>query len=208
MSYVYILSNEYMPGVYKVGYTQNRPDSRAEELYRGSSGVPMKFRVEAFYQVFDPQDVEHYVHQKLGQHRINNGREFFKVDPMLIERAVLDFMAEQDQVVGKNSSYLDQTPQFPNLKQKNLLTPFEIELQDFKNRQRDKSNAEEELLALKERERSIITAEHLKLLNMASEYEGRTGRWSGSYYSIALQDVQSKIDSLLSQHPWLKDTDG
>lgn len=168
------------------------------------------------------------MHQMLDEFRVNTGREFFKVDPVLIERAVLNFIAEQDQVVGKNSSYLEQSSQLSNGQQKNLMTPFEIQLQDFKMRRKEKINAEENQLSLKERdlrarlelerlwaeekekekERSLrleIAAEYLKLLEMSRKYQDRTGHWSGSYYSRALHDVQSKIDILLSQYPWLKD---
>jgi len=225
MSYVYILSNEYMPGVYKVGFTQNCPISRAHELYSGATGVPAKFRVEAFYQVFDPQDVETYVHHKLEQFRINDGREFFKVDPALIEQSVLGFIAEHDQVIGKNSSYLDQSS--GGSRGSHDLTPSEMELLNFNRQQQQRRSAEDEKLELeardlrarlelerlrdeeryREQQRAIelsIGAEYMRLLKMAREYKGRTEEsWSGSYYATAYRDVQEKIASLLSQYPWL-----
>ena len=44
MNYVYILSNESMPGLLKIGYTSCDPRKRAAELF--TTGVPEPFRVE------------------------------------------------------------------------------------------------------------------------------------------------------------------
>ncbi len=44
--FVYILGNQAMPGIYKVGTTKFSPHRRAEELSRGT-GVPHEY--EVFY---------------------------------------------------------------------------------------------------------------------------------------------------------------
>ncbi|EMD5788153.1 GIY-YIG nuclease family protein [Proteus mirabilis] len=77
--WVYILSNEYMPGIYKVGMTTISPENRAKEL-SSATGVPDKFKVEAsFYSEF-PSNDESTVHDYLDKYRINESREFFKCD--------------------------------------------------------------------------------------------------------------------------------
>lgn len=42
--YVYIISNQAMPGIFKIGFTLKDPELRAKEL--DSTGVPYPFIVE------------------------------------------------------------------------------------------------------------------------------------------------------------------
>ncbi len=75
--YVYIMSNEALTGL-KIGYTQRSPYARAEELF--STGVPKPFVVEHFFFVEDAPLCEELVHTRLNRFRIDEGREFFRVD--------------------------------------------------------------------------------------------------------------------------------
>lgn len=77
--WVYILSNEYMPGIYKVGMTTISPENRAKEL-SSATGVPDKFKIEAAFYSDSPGDNEAEIHEYLSDHRINESREFFKCD--------------------------------------------------------------------------------------------------------------------------------
>lgn len=74
--FVYMLSNDYMPDVCKIGCTERSPHARAEELSK-PTGVPAAFRVVCFIEVDDFQVVERNFHKWLEKQRINNGREFF-----------------------------------------------------------------------------------------------------------------------------------
>lgn len=78
MGYVYILKNEAMPGLIKIGYTTRTVEERANELYEGITGVPMPFEVAYEYSCEEPQKLEREMHRKLTPHRINENREFFK----------------------------------------------------------------------------------------------------------------------------------
>lgn len=75
--YVYILSNEHMPGLVKIGRTTRLAQQRADELYQ--TGVPGPFRVE--YDVFSPncEELEAFVHSALTENRVSMVREFFAV---------------------------------------------------------------------------------------------------------------------------------
>jgi len=81
--WVYVLTNEAMPGIVKIGYTLREPSVRAEELYKDSkngavTGVPLPFDVAYKAWVLNPFQVEQAVHKSLAQKRINDNREFFK----------------------------------------------------------------------------------------------------------------------------------
>lgn len=75
--WVYVLSNEYMPGIYKVGMTTTSPETRAKEL-SSATGVPFPFKVESAYHCEDPARSEREIHEALQDVRINDSREFFQ----------------------------------------------------------------------------------------------------------------------------------
>lgn len=78
--FVYILTNEFMPGIVKIGYTNRTPEQRAWELYEKRTGVPGKFHVAFRLKCRDAKTLEHKVHRKLAAHRVNAYREYFRVD--------------------------------------------------------------------------------------------------------------------------------
>ena len=74
--YVYILVNQGMPGVFKVGCTQGPPHERAEYLSR-PTGVPAPFEVLCYIEIPDYRSVERHAHDYLLAYRLNPRREFF-----------------------------------------------------------------------------------------------------------------------------------
>ncbi|MGM0823925.1 MAG: GIY-YIG nuclease family protein [Pseudomonadota bacterium] len=74
--YVYVLSNESMPGLVKIGMTKRDRKIRTKELY--TTGVPTRFKIE--FEVFceDRLAFETAVHDELIECRVNEKREFFK----------------------------------------------------------------------------------------------------------------------------------
>jgi len=76
--WVYILSNENMPGIFKVGMTTTSPEIRAKEI-SSATGVPYPFKVEAAFHCEDPAYSEKELHDALSDFRINDSREFFEV---------------------------------------------------------------------------------------------------------------------------------
>jgi hypothetical protein len=65
--------------VYKVGWTSNTAEQRAREL-SSATGVPSSFAVVDSWKHADPEALEKGVHAKLAPYRLNNSREFFKLD--------------------------------------------------------------------------------------------------------------------------------
>lgn len=77
VGFVYVLTNESMPGLVKIGMTQGLPEDRALDLY--STGVPSAFNVAFRSTTSQPRAVELRVHDLLDSYRINPKREFFQV---------------------------------------------------------------------------------------------------------------------------------
>ena len=73
--WVYVLTNQGMPGLIKIGFTKNLPQQRARELY--GTGVAYPFEVVYQVQCHQYQAVEKAVHAHLDDKRVNGGREFF-----------------------------------------------------------------------------------------------------------------------------------
>lgn len=81
---IYILTNEAMPGLVKIGLTQNL-EQRMRELST-ASGVPLPFDCHYAAEVPEHVRVEGLLHQLFSEHRINPRREFFRIPP---EKAVI-----------------------------------------------------------------------------------------------------------------------
>ena len=73
--WVYVLTNQGMSGLVKIGYTSGLPQDRAKALY--STGVAYPFKVMYQVRCREYRKVEQAVHRKLAAKRVNNGREFF-----------------------------------------------------------------------------------------------------------------------------------
>lgn len=107
--WVYILSNPAMPGLFKVGYTDRDPFSRAKEISQ-ATGVPFDFIVEYQIYVSHPYELEQKTHKLLHNHRVNNNREFFNCsyeDVVEAIKTAIDYLYNQlnDFVSGSESSY-------------------------------------------------------------------------------------------------------
>ena len=77
--YVYVLKNEYMPGLIKIGITDNL-DERMRTLYNTS--VPVAFEVVYACKVnyCDCRKIEGALHNAFCTDRVNPKREFFKME--------------------------------------------------------------------------------------------------------------------------------
>lgn len=80
MQIVYVLTNPSMPGLVKIGFTADEDaNRRIGQLY--TSGVPVPFNLEFACRVPNAHEVERALHLAFGPHRINPGREFFRIEP-------------------------------------------------------------------------------------------------------------------------------
>ncbi|WP_312839307.1 GIY-YIG nuclease family protein [Pantoea piersonii] len=77
--FVYVLKNEFMPDVYKIGMTTNCPDLRAKEI-SSTTGVPTPFTVLTAHHSKNPRADERMIHEAFSRFRISEKREFFRLD--------------------------------------------------------------------------------------------------------------------------------
>src|SRR5579883_2028925 len=76
---VYVLVNEAMPGLIKIGRTYGYLPTRIKQLY--TSGVPLPFELFFACEVKNAAFVEAQLHEAFGDHRISRTREFFRLAP-------------------------------------------------------------------------------------------------------------------------------
>ncbi len=81
---VYVLTNDFMPGIIKIGQTKKTVEERIKELDRNSA-LPQPFRFHFAIESDRYLDIEKLAHNAFDDHRVRKNREFFKIDP---ERAV------------------------------------------------------------------------------------------------------------------------
>lgn len=78
---IYILTNDAMPSMVKIGRTSgDGVERRVAELSR-ATGVPLPFKVAVAREVHDAQAVERALHIAFGPDRVNPAREFFAIEP-------------------------------------------------------------------------------------------------------------------------------
>lgn len=97
--FVYVLSNESMPGIYKIGFTMGHPKMRMEQL-SSATACPTPFQLSACFGVENPAVVEKRLHDYLSQYRINSSREFFRVPAYIISHAICDYSDDEDDLVN------------------------------------------------------------------------------------------------------------
>lgn len=91
--YVYVLSNQSMPGVVKVGRSIHGGASRSRSLYQ--TGVATPFNLE--FEIFTPDHewLESQAHMSLRFSRVNPDREFFKCPPSDAIEEILAIYSER-----------------------------------------------------------------------------------------------------------------
>jgi DNA-directed RNA polymerase subunit RPC12/RpoP len=95
--FVYILSNASMPGLLKIGMTENDVFERAAEL-SASTGVPEPYKVEAYTACPDPRQCEASLHAVFESKR-KPSREFFELE-------LVDAIAALRKVGGRSPDFL------------------------------------------------------------------------------------------------------
>ena len=104
MSIIYAARNPAMPGLIKIGKTDQDADVRLSQLY--TTGVPVPFKcVMAIKPERSAADVEQALHRTFEPQRLNPGREFFEIDHEQVV-AIMQLLGEDvtDQVQAADDS--------------------------------------------------------------------------------------------------------
>jgi hypothetical protein len=104
MSFVYILINEAMPGLVKIGRTTTSVKQRMSEL-NAPAGIPLPFTCYYAAKVDDCIKVERKLHEAFGDHRVRERREFFWLSPhraqAALELAALEDVTPREEIVDE-----------------------------------------------------------------------------------------------------------
>jgi hypothetical protein len=84
---IYVLTNEAMPGIVKVGLSTDSVEARITQL-SSATGVPLPFECYFAAEVEDCSKLERTLHQLFSENRVNPKREFFKIDPEKVVLAI------------------------------------------------------------------------------------------------------------------------
>lgn len=81
--YVYVLKNEKMPGLIKIGITRQKDYRQRIKTLNGATGVPVAFEEVHVSKVKkeDCAKIEHALHTAFDTDRVNPKREFFQMEP-------------------------------------------------------------------------------------------------------------------------------
>ena len=77
--YIYVLGNDYMSNIIKIGYTSKDPVSRAHEISK-ATGVPSPFKVLYQVKCFNGLKIEKATHNHLSKYKTQSNKEFFEID--------------------------------------------------------------------------------------------------------------------------------
>ena len=115
--YVYLLTNEAMPGLVKIGYTNGTVEKRMNQLF--TTGVPQRFDCFFAVKVEDAKIVEGKILHALDFFR-QPDREFFKIAPERV-RSLMQLPDHEVYVPnGATESSEEQLEDRPNLPRLNL----------------------------------------------------------------------------------------
>jgi hypothetical protein len=87
--YVYVLVNKSMPGMVKIGMTTDTPVKRARGINR-ATGIPTPWVPVWSLKCYASRILEQRVHEHLGQYRVADNREMFRIDSVTAQRVIED----------------------------------------------------------------------------------------------------------------------
>lgn len=124
---VYILINEAMPGLTKIGKTVTSIEQRMREL--DSTGVPLPFECFHASQVNDMNFVERQLHDAFDDTRVRQRREFFKISPERVRSALV--LAQIEDVTPREDVVEDADDQAALDHAREWRAPFSFNMVDI-----------------------------------------------------------------------------
>jgi hypothetical protein len=100
---VYVLTNEAMDGLVKIGRTSTSVEQRIKEL--DNTSIPLPFQCYFAGEVGNSVYVEAQLHKAFADKRVRNNREFFRIAPEQVRAALM--IANPKEVTPKNDVVVD-----------------------------------------------------------------------------------------------------
>ncbi|BAU39245.1 hypothetical protein APT_02163 [Acetobacter pasteurianus NBRC 101655] len=122
---VYILTNEAMPGYFKIGLTrQNDVGERVRQL--DNTSVPMPFECYFAAHVPDCSKLERTLHFVFGEKRARRNREFFTINPDLA-KAIINLVSDATVEVSDGEQSIDtaERSEINQMRQRREVRTFE-----------------------------------------------------------------------------------
>lgn len=104
MGIVYILTNDAMPGIIKIGITESTIEDRIKSL--DNTSLPLPFRFYFAIETKRFKEIEKLLHNAFSDHRIRDSREFFRID---LERAVAALKIAGDKELKQKNEMIDES---------------------------------------------------------------------------------------------------
>ncbi|NOU81575.1 GIY-YIG nuclease family protein [Paenibacillus sp. LMG 31459] len=189
--YVYVLTNESMKGLVKIGITSISPLERARKLSKHTS-VPTPFKVAYEVYIENSKELEKEIHTELDDFRVNSRREFFNY-PLNKTIELVQLLSKKDR--SNNEDIYESIDILGALKEK---------YEDFIN----ESVTSVKLYQTKERVSLQVTSEYEIGNDLLDEVIRRTdlGFISDGEYEKSLafdpkKPIQVNVDSFLMSSP-------
>jgi len=104
MGIVYILTNDAMPGIIKIGITEDSVENRIKTL--DNTSLPLPFRFYFAIESKRYKTIERNMHDAFAAFRVRENREFFRMDP---ERAVSALKIAGEKEIKFANTMIDDT---------------------------------------------------------------------------------------------------
>jgi hypothetical protein len=91
--FVYLFTNDAMPGIVKIGFTRGTLKERKKSLV--TTGVPGKFEIEFAISSLQPEILEKKIHKHLRKYRYS--KEFFKCELTILIREIKLYLEEEQE---------------------------------------------------------------------------------------------------------------
>ena len=98
---VYVLTNPAMPGIVKIGKTDQDIQARMKQLFRTNVPLPFECAVAVEVEGLEAEKVEKALFEAFRPHRVHGSREFFAIEPSQVKAILELFKAEVKEITAQ-----------------------------------------------------------------------------------------------------------
>lgn len=201
MGKVYVLTNDCMPGLVKIGYTTQSIEDRLRELDK--TCVPWPFRCHFAIETDRYKEIESLAHDAFSDNRVRDSREFFRVSPERVVAALRIAGAKEikttNAATDETGRHIEDNPEQESGKKRFRFDRYGIHVGDELTFTRDKTKkctVVEGGDVEYNGERYSISKLALKLMNeLGYNWKYASGPAFFEYDGCVLSDIQSRYEN-------------